>query len=472
MFSLPIDCWGWLAHKQATRLHLLYLVMNRDTTDGKYLVAAINNGVEYAIMAKGEGVAEGVLASTHAQYCRAIIAVVFPGLHISYPDFLAGWLKDFRGQISRLSFSNEESHALAVLAAAHEGDVLTLEVLLSQRRLNPYPVIAHTVLGPLALAIRGGHINAAKFLLARLDSHGDVDRPDAPNFEGDFAIHWAARVGSIPLLQLLLARPSSADVNISTWRPMSQLYTDPQNPPEGVGMTPLDVAASAGQLAVVKYLLSRPDTHRTGGGMHTGYSTVYYAVTSQKLDVIEFLLAQPETVITASNSIKSPLYQATRLGRLDIVKLLDEKGQATSETDLTDTYYYCLFTSISLGCAALFDYFLSKEGVLLATRQGADRELPSLLTLALLDGRDEMFMRLVDRDEFSPAERREAVISAVGTGKLDKLQALLDVGNLDLGSVPRFRRDVVNATRGRLNVIEFLKSKGVVDDNDGLSEWL
>ncbi|KAF9888637.1 Ankyrin repeat domain-containing protein 44 [Aspergillus nanangensis] len=446
--------------------------MNKDATDAKVLVAAINNGVEYAIMAKGEGVAKDVLALTRAQYSRAIIAVVFPCRHVSYPDFLAGWLRDHWGRKCRLSFSDDESHALAVLAAAHAGDVPTLDALLSQRHLNPYPVVVCTVLGPLTLAIRGGHMNAVKFLLARLDSHGDVDRPDAPSFDGNFAIHWAARVGSIPLLQLLLSRPSSANVNIPTWSPMSRLYTDPENPPEYVGMTPLDVAASAGQLAVVKYLLSRPDTHRTGGGMRTGYSTMYYAVTSQKLEVIEFLLMQPETVITAAESIKSPLYQAACLDRLDIVKLLEEKGRATSEADLTDTYYHCLFLSIMSGCTARFDYFLSKEGVLLATPQAADRELPSLLTAALEDGRDEMFMRLVERDEFSPAERREAVICSVGRGKLDKLQVLLDTGNLDLGSAPRFRRDVVNATRGRLNVIEFLKRKGslmtMMDCQNGL----
>ncbi|KAJ5631131.1 Ankyrin repeat and socs box protein 2 [Penicillium longicatenatum] len=409
MFSLPIDCWGWLAQKRATRLHVLHLVINKDTTDGKVLMAAINNGVEYAIMAKGEGAAEDVLASTRAQYSRAIIAIVFPGLHVSYPDFLADSFRDFWGRKSRLSFSDDESHALAVLAAAHEGDVPTLDALLSQRRLNPYPVIAYAVLGPLALAIRSGNINAVKFLLARLDSHGDVDRPDVPNFEGDFAIHRAVRVGNS------------------------------EGPPEYMGMTPLDVAASAGQLAVVKYLLSRPDTHRTGGEIRTGYSTMYYAVESQELEVIEFILAQPETVITAAKPMKSPLYQATRLDRLDIVKLLDEKGKAT-------------------------------KGILLAKPQGVDRELPSVLITALMDGQDEMFMRLVGRDEFSPADRRKAAISAVGMRKLDKLQVLLDVGNLDLGSAPGFRRDVVNATRGRLNMIEVLKRKGVVDDNDELSE--
>ncbi|KAL4980814.1 ankyrin repeat-containing domain protein [Aspergillus desertorum] len=282
---------------------------------------------------------EDVLASARAQYSRAIIALVFSGLNVSYPDFLAGWLRDLRGQKSRISFPDDESHALAVLAAAHEGDA---------------------VLGPLALAIRGGHINAVKFFLARSDSHGDVDRPNAPTCEGDFAIHWAARVGSIPLLQLPLSRPSSADVNMPTWPPMSRPYTDPADPPECVGMTPLDVAASAGQLAVVKYLLSRPDTHRTGGWMRAGYSTMYHAVTSQNLEVIEFLLAQPETVITAAKSYKSPLYQATHLDRLDTVRLLDEKGRPTSDAELTDTYHHCLFSSIVSGRAALFDSFRRK----------------------------------------------------------------------------------------------------------------
>jgi hypothetical protein len=79
-----------------------------------------------------------------------------------------------------------------------------------------------------------------------------------------------------------------------------------------------------------------------------------------------------------------------------------------------------------------------------------------------MDGQDEVFKRLVNRDEFSLADGRKAAISAVGMGKLDKLQVLLDVGNLDLGSAPGFRRDVVNATRGRLNVIEVLKRKGLL----------
>jgi ankyrin repeat protein len=240
-----------------------------------------------------------------------------------------------------------------------------LELLLSRSRFNPPPGLVDTFLGPLVLAIRGEHMDTVRFLLARWDSHGDVDRPDAPNAEGHCPIHWAARVGSIPLVQLFLERLGGRpDLLVTVPVYLSQPPSNEDTTRAYPGMTPLDVAASAGKVALVKYLCTIPGTCRTGGGGlgASRRSTIYHAVCSKNIGVIEFLLEQPKTVIPASKPLDSPLVLATIFGRLDIVKILAEKGRGANETELMAVYHTCLLFAVSRGNTALIRLLLLEKG--------------------------------------------------------------------------------------------------------------
>ncbi|KAL3495535.1 ankyrin repeat-containing domain protein [Aspergillus germanicus] len=467
----PINTFGYLHFPAATKLNLLHLVRTEDTTDGKLMVLAITRAVQEAVLAKAQGnnAAEldvDAIERIRAQYSRAITGVVYRGFRSFYLEFLAGSVRGIHGIIYQLTFLQSESHAFAVLGAAHEGDVAMLELLLSRSRLNPPPGLVDTFLGPLALAIRGEHMDAVRFLLARWDTHGDVDRPDAPNAEGDCPIHWAARVGSIPLVQLFLTRMGGrSDLLVTVQAYLSQPPSNNDTTRAYPGMTPLDVAASAGKLALVKYLCSIPGTCRTGGGGlgASRRSTIYHAVCSKSIEVIEFLLAQPETVITASKSLDSPLVLATTFGRLDIVKILVEKGRGANETELMAIYHTCLLFAVSRCNTALFDYFFSKKGIPLNARFGDEGDNISLLTNVVVAGQDAIFERLVACAEIGADIRRDALLVAARMGKMQMLRMLLDAGNLGLDSVPEFGQHAVWAARRHSDVVELFRRNGIID---------
>ncbi|KAL3461157.1 hypothetical protein BJX64DRAFT_261423 [Aspergillus heterothallicus] len=170
--------------------------------------------------------------------------------------------------------------------------------------------------------------------------------------------------------------------------------------------------------------------------------------------MIKFLLAQPETLITTYQVNFSPLWRATDLGRLDLVELLVEQGRAGSNAELLATYQACLDLAIGKGNAALFDFFIAKEGIRLETR---------LLSGAVVSGRREIFEKLVTRREFDSNARRHALSRAAAKGNLHMMQRLIDEGNLDLKSAgPLFPRIALSWARGRAEVIELLKRTGIV----------
>ncbi|KAL2836896.1 ankyrin repeat-containing domain protein [Aspergillus pseudodeflectus] len=448
------------------RLQFLHQVLNRDSADGKLMVLAVNKATDYAVEAKCNlpNTTEQVIQCTRSQYTRAIAGVLLHDVDMYYADFVAGTVQN-RATRARyqVTLSQNESHALAVLAAAGEGDVAMLQLLLSPARFDPPPGLVGAVLpSPLALAIRGQHTCAVKMLLARWDSHRDVDCPDAPGAHGEYPVHEAARTGSIPLVELFVSRADGVNANATTRTRTKH------------GMTPLDIAASAGHVDLVKYLFGLPQTCKTGGGrVHGGggvggKNTIYYAVEAQNIEMIEFLLAQPETIITAANPLDSPLSIAASLARLDIIKLLDTKGRVASETELEIIYHGCLLTSICKEDMPMFDYFFGKPGVPLG--RWID-DYTSLLAAAVQKGQDEMFEKLVVREEFDPTARRSAFMQAVWLGKLGIAQRLIDVGNLDLESAHRIRADAIQHVRGRVEVFEFLKRTGIVGPDAQMPDW-
>jgi hypothetical protein len=231
------------------------------------------------------------------------------------------------------------------------------------------------------------------------------------------------------------------------------------------GMTPLDVAASAGKLSLVKYLCTIPGTCKTGGGGlgASRRSTIYHGVCSKNIEVIEFLLAQPETVITASKPLDSPLVLATIFGRLDIVKILVEKDRGANETELMAIYHTCLLFAVSRCNTALFDYFFLQKGIPLNARFGDEGGNITLLTSAVVAGQIAIFKRLVACDEIGANIRRDALLVAARMGKMQMLQMLLDAGNMGPDSVPEFGQHAMWAARRHSDVVELFRSNGIID---------
>ncbi|KAL3488402.1 ankyrin repeat-containing domain protein [Aspergillus germanicus] len=466
------------------------------------MVLAINKATDYAVEAKckcnpntapaEEAVVQVVAQSTRMQYTRAIAGLLLHDVdYLNFADFVGGIIQNRTTRSSQytVTLSENEAHALAVLAASQEGDVGMLQLLLPQaqaRRFNPPPGLvgpggaAGVIPSPLALAIRGQHTDAVELLLAQWESHGDVGCPDALGAEGEGPIHVATRTGSIPLVEMFVSRWGRNGVNMNAnvnanANTNATTQTRKRTKP---GMTPLDIAASAGHVDLVKYLAGLPPTCKTGGGSVSvhgrgggGKNPLYYAVESQNIELIEFLLAQPEpATITASNPLDSPLAKAASLGRLDIISLLDTKGKATSETELSIIYHGCLLTAICKGDMAMFNYFFGKPGVPLGRWI---EDYNSLLAAAVAKGQDGMFEKLVVREEFDSAARRSAFMQAVWLGKLEIAQRLVDVGDLDLQSdeAHNVRADVIQYIRGRREVFEFLKRTAIVGVDVQMPDW-
>jgi hypothetical protein len=426
------------------------------------MVLAVNKATDYAVEVKRNPNPTGqILQSTRAQYSRVIAGLLWRNVDMHYADFLAGTIKD-RWTSSRYQVicSQNEAHALAVLGAAGEGDVAMLQLLLSQARFDPPPgLVGVAVLSPLALAIRGQHSDGVRFLLARWDSHGDVDCPDAPGPEGEYPIHVAACTGSIPLVELFISRADGMNANATT------------RTRRNGGMTPLDIAAAAGHVDLVKYLFGLPQTCKSGGAGVLGgggKNTLYYAVQAQNMEIIRFLLAQQENVITAANWADSPLAEAASLDKMDIIELLDSKGRIKNETELGVVYHGCLLRSIVKGDMAMFNYFLGKPGLPLG--RWVD-DFTSVLTAAVHEKQDEMFEKLVVREEFDCRARRSAFMQAVWLSKLDIAQRLIDVGGLDLESAHNIRADAIQYVRGRREVFEFLKRSGILGPDVQMPDW-
>jgi len=131
---------------------------------------------------------------------------------------------------------------------------------------------------PLVAAVRGGHVEAVAFLLghtnansasppqlpARTDGDGDGTGPDGDG--SNPAAGWApvceaalARAGDDTLLQLLTKAGARTDIDcMPPPAPVDGLLKQQQQAQGAGGLTPLMVAALAGNLGAVRHLLGRP----------------------------------------------------------------------------------------------------------------------------------------------------------------------------------------------------------------------
>ncbi|UKZ79073.1 hypothetical protein TrVFT333_006824 [Trichoderma virens FT-333] len=201
---------------------------------------------------------------------------------------------------------------------------------------------------PLHEAARNGKADVVKLLL------GQGANIEAKNNDGNTPLHDAARNGKADVTKLLLARGANIEaknndigdtpLHLAAWNgkaDMVKFLLDHRaniEAKDNSGNTPLRDAAWNGKADVAKLLLARGanieakqndngDTPLHLAAWH-GKADMY--TTSSCLewgaDMVELLLNRGANIEAKNNSGNTPLYNATRNGKADVVKLLRDRG--------------------------------------------------------------------------------------------------------------------------------------------------
>lgn len=169
----------------------------------------------------------------------------------------------------------------------------------------------------LQLAVR----QADRALVAALVEAGaGVNRPSPdevrwqPERSGDTALHEAAALGDLALVEYLLGR--GGDVNA----------------PNRTGLTPLHHAAGAGQLAVIGALLGRgAEIDRPS---RIGATPLHWAVRQGQIEAVRLLVEQGAEVNVRTAQGSTPLHGAVARGARAMVEILLAQGASVDAVGL------------------------------------------------------------------------------------------------------------------------------------------
>jgi ankyrin repeat protein len=98
---------------------------------------------------------------------------------------------------------------------------------------------------------------------------------------------------------------------------------------DAAGQTALMYAAEAGQIEVVKYLVSNgADVNAQSEGIGLGTALIY-AASANRLDVMEYLIEQGADVNAMTRNKETALFWASAQGHVEAVKILLKNGAYT-----------------------------------------------------------------------------------------------------------------------------------------------
>lgn len=132
---------------------------------------------------------------------------------------------------------------------------------------------------------------------------------------GNSLLHMAVRAGNIEIVKYLVSR--NADVNIENSR----------------NETPLQLAVNESSLEIVKYLIS----HGADVGVKDNFNKtpLHNAVIEGEIELVKFIVSQGPDLNAKDNSRESPLFIAIRHNRLDIANYLISQGAELNSKDNT-----------------------------------------------------------------------------------------------------------------------------------------
>jgi uncharacterized protein len=172
---------------------------------------------------------------------------------------------------------------------------------------------------------------------ALLDRRVDVDGAEG---DGATALHWAAQLDDVPMLDLLLTAHASPDAaNRFGVRPLELAANNGSraaierllkaganvNATSRAGQTPLMSAAANGRLDAVRALLAGGAAIDAAEDWR-GQTALMLAAGDGHRDVVDALIAAGANVTARTKAGSTPLLFAVRNGHADVVKLLLEHG--------------------------------------------------------------------------------------------------------------------------------------------------
>jgi len=149
-------------------------------------------------------------------------------------------------------------------------------------------------------ACRGNNVELVAFLLSN-KSRFDVNRS---NKNGKSALHEAALIGSLPIVELLLHHGAhSSATKHNAW-------------------TPLMCACEKGHAQVAEILIG--DSLEVAN--KEGSTCLYIASRAGNFECVKILVANGAIIRTTNNNLRSPVHAAAMNGHLEILKFLFESG--------------------------------------------------------------------------------------------------------------------------------------------------
>ncbi|KAG6541308.1 hypothetical protein Mapa_017361 [Marchantia paleacea] len=273
----------------------------------------------------------------------------------------------------------------AASAVDGEPDAVVKEILSSFPKLvnvvqRPHRFGKSSDLTALGVASKNGSTEVVQTLL---DFKAD---PLIDDKNGYNCLHWAACMGHVELLELLLQCLLDHP---------SQSLAHAVNLPERGGCTPLILASKGGHSEVVNVLLDfRADPHLCDS---EGFNLLHWASKRGHLEVLIEVLDRPQfldmvNILTTGEVLQlSPLMLASQGGHLEAAMYLLRKNASVDSLDKQG--WNCLHwaahnghsqitTMIACHCATMLDLQTEKEGMtalMLASKMGCSEVLHSLL---------------------------------------------------------------------------------------------
>ncbi|WP_240991892.1 ankyrin repeat domain-containing protein, partial [Wolbachia endosymbiont of Glossina morsitans morsitans] len=154
---------------------------------------------------------------------------------------------------------------------------------------------------PLRLAIENGNLNIVKYLIENGADYDSLSENDMT------LLHIAASCGQLEVVKYLVA---DRGANIEA--------------KDSDGMTPLHTAASRGSIELAKYFVTKRSN--VNEKSYKGYTPLHLAAERGFLDTVKYLIKEGADLGAKDHKGYTPLHLAAERGFLDIVEYLINKG--------------------------------------------------------------------------------------------------------------------------------------------------